>query len=175
MKGLIHIYSGHGKGKTTAAVGLGIRACGSGLKVLMVQFLKSMDSGEIHVLKRLYPDFRVRRSSETMKFTWDMDENELRRAADVQNELLGYAIDQSFNSKVDLLILDEVLGALECNLIKSDKLRDFLSNKPEHLEVVLTGRNATEEFIDMADYVSEIREVKHPYTLGIKQRKGIEY
>lgn len=174
MKGLVHVYTGNGKGKTTAAIGLGIRACGRGLKVLMVQFLKSMDTGEIYSLKRLEPNFMYYRGSKTRKFTWQMDEEEKKETLKEQNEIFSFALAESLSGKWDVLILDEILGALSSGFIALKEVVDLISSKPENLEVVLTGRNAPPELIAMADYVSEIISIKHPIEKGIPARKGIE-
>lgn len=175
MKGLIHIYTGKGKGKTTAAVGLGVRACGRGMKVLMVQFLKGMETGEIVVLKKLEPDFILYRGEQLPKFTWEMNDEEKETASRIQHEIFEYAKDAVYNGKVDLLILDEIMAAVNTNFLSKKTVLDFIRNKPDELELVLTGRNAPEEFILEADYVSEIQEVKHPMHQGIPGRKGIEY
>jgi cob(I)alamin adenosyltransferase len=175
MKGLVHIYTGNGKGKTTAAVGLGVRACGSGLRVLMVQFLKGTPSGEIKSIQKLEPGFRVYRGKDTKKFTWQMNEEEKAQAFSEQQKILEYAYDAVQRGEVDLLIFDEALGAMSSGFLNKEAIIDFIKNKPEHLEIVLTGRGAPEELIELADYVSEIKNVKHPAEKGIKARKGIEF
>ena len=161
MFGLIHIYCGDGKGKTTAAVGLAVRCAGRGNKVLLVQFLKSRDSGELYSLAKL-PDIEVMRGKESKKFTFQMNEEEKHALAKIKNG--GYS----------LLILDEVIGALNAKVFETPKLIEFLRHKPENLEVVLTGRNPAPELVEIADYVSEMRKVKHPMDKGIMAREGIE-
>lgn len=175
MKGLVHIYTGDGKGKTTAAIGLGVRACGRGMKVLMVQFLKSIPTGEMYSLKSLGPDFVLCRGTESGKFTWQMDRDEKDRAAAEQQELFNCAANAAWNGECDLLILDEVLGAVSAGMLDREQLVSFIKNKPDKLELVLTGRNADDELVGLADYVSEIRAVKHPAEKGIQARKGIEF
>jgi cob(I)alamin adenosyltransferase len=174
LKGLVHIYMGKGKGKTTAAVGLGVRACGRGLKVLMVQFLKSTDSGEIHALSNL-PGFQIYRSGKVKGFFWMMNEEEKELLKEAVEECFNYAINSVRERSFDLLILDEMLGAIENGLLDLKAMIDFIDNKPHELELVLTGRNAPPELIEKADYVSQIGEVKHPMEKGIKARKGIEF
>ena len=145
-KGLIHIYCGDGKGKTTAAIGLSVRAAGSGMRVLFVQFLKKAETSELNILTNL-PQVTVLRPSE----------------------------DESWmDTQADLLVLDEAVGAYNREAIDRAKLLDFLKKKPEPLEVVMTGRNPSQELIDLADYVSEIRKIKHPFDRGIRARTGIE-
>lgn len=175
MKGLVHIYTGDGKGKTTAAIGLGVRACGRGMKVLMVQFLKSIHSGEMCSLKSLEPNFVLRRGTESGKFTWQMNDEEKARAAAEQQEIFNYAVNAARNGECDLLILDEVLGAVSAGMVDREQLVSFIKNKPDRLELVLTGRNADDGLVGLADYVSEIRAVKHPAEKGIQARKGIEF
>lgn len=174
MKGLVHIYTGNGKGKTTAAIGLGIRACGRGLKVLMVQFLKGAETGEVHTLKKLEPDFVLYRGTETRKFTWNMNSDELKQTAEIQQGILRYANDAAMSGGWDIVILDEVMGALGSGMLELKDVIGFIQDKPESLELILTGRNAPAELIGLADYVSEIKAVKHPMEKGIPARKGIE-
>lgn len=175
MRGLIHIYTGNGKGKTTAAVGLGVRACGQGMKVLMVQFLKCMPTGEMNSLKLLEPGFVLHKGTETKKFTWQMTCEEKAKTSEEQHNIFKYANDAAQKGECDLLIMDEVLGALSAGMINNEDLIQFIKNKPEKLELVLTGRGASPELIDLADYVSEIRALKHPADKGVNARKGIEY
>jgi len=175
MKGLVHIYAGDGKGKTTAALGLGMRACGSGIKVLMVQFLKSMDTGEKVVIDRLLPDFRLYRGKLATKFTWDMLPEELEDLKAEVREMFRYAKDDALEGRCNLLILDEILGCIAGGFISMKEITDFIKSKPDDLEVVLTGRNAPAELIELADYVSEVKGIKHPYQRGIPGRKGIEF
>lgn len=173
-KGLIHIYTGNGKGKTTAALGLGIRAYGRGFKVLMVQFLKGADTGEIHTIKKLEPDFRLYRGTEIKKFTWNMTEEELHETRKTQQNILEYAKNAVMSGNWDMVILDEVLGAIGTQMIELKEVAELAGNKPENLELVLTGRNAPKELVELADYVSEINPVKHPMERGIPARRGIE-
>ena len=174
MKGLVHIYTGSGKGKTTAAIGLGVRACGRGLKVLMVQFLKGAETGEIFAIKRLEPDFVLQRGRGPKKFTCNMEPEELEQAKKVQRELFETAVGSAMTGKWDLLILDEIMAAINEGMINACDVEDFIKNKPDKLELVLTGRNAPQELIALADYVSDVRAVKHPIEKGVKARKGIE-
>ncbi len=174
MKGLVHIYTGNGKGKTTAAVGLGFRAWGRGMKVLMVQFLKGMESGELIAAEKLGPTFTVNPGIYLKKFTWSMDDDELKNAADVQKQQFEYALQESRANKWDLIILDEIMAAIYTGMIPVEEVLAFIQSKPDSLELVLTGRNAPPSLIEAADYVSEIQEVKHPMKKGIGARKGIE-
>ncbi len=173
--GLVHIYTGEGKGKTTAAVGLGLRACGSGLKVLLVQFLKSAATGELEAIKRLEPDFKVIRGFTCKKFSWDMTGEELEHTAREAAEMFEQAKAVVQTGQYELVILDEILGTVSLNFLPLETVLDFVKNKPEKVELVMTGRNAHKAFVEAADYVSEIKAVKHPYEKGMAARKGIEY
>ena len=173
MFGLIHIYCGDGKGKTTAAVGLAVRCAGRGNKVLLVQFLKSRDSGELYSLAKL-PDIEVMRGKESKKFTFQMNEEEKHALLIEHNKMFEQVLAKIKNGGYSLLILDEVIGALNAKVFKMPKLIGFLRHKPENLEVVLTGRNPAPELVEIADYVSEMRKVKHPMDKGIMAREGIE-
>ncbi len=173
MFGLIHIYCGDGKGKTTAAVGLAVRCAGRGNKVLLVQFLKSRDSGELYSLAKL-PDIEVMRGKESKKFTFQMNEEEKHALLIEHNKMFEQVLAKIKNGCYSLLILDEVIGALNAKVFEMPKLIEFLRHKPENLEVVLTGRNPAPELVEIADYVSEMRKVKHPMDKGIMAREGIE-
>lgn len=173
MFGLIHIYCGDGKGKTTAAVGLAVRCAGRGNKVLLVQFLKSHDSGELYSLAKL-PDIEVMRGKESKKFTFQMNEEEKHALLIEHNKMFEQVLAKIKNGGYSLLILDEVIGALNVKVFEMPKLIEFLRHKPENLEVVLTGRNPAPELVEIADYVSEMRKVKHPMDKGIMAREGIE-
>lgn len=173
MFGLIHIYCGDGKGKTTAAVGLAVRCAGRGNKVLLVQFLKSRDSGELYSLAKL-PDIEVMRGKESKKFTFQMNEEEKHVLLIEHNKMFEQVLAKIKNGGYSLLILDEVIGALNAKVFEMPKLIEFLWHKPENLEVVLTGRNPAPELVEIADYVSEMRKVKHPMDKGIMAREGIE-
>ncbi|HJA44815.1 cob(I)yrinic acid a,c-diamide adenosyltransferase [Phascolarctobacterium faecium] len=173
MFGLIHIYCGDGKGKTTAAVGLAVRCAGRGNKVLLVQFLKSRDSGELYSLAKL-PDIEIMRGKESKKFTFQMNEEEKHALLIEHNKMFEQVLAKIKNGGYSLLILDEVIGALNAKVFEMPKLIEFLRHKPENLEVVLTGRNPAPELVEIADYVSEMRKVKHPMDKGIMAREGIE-
>ncbi|MCL1604747.1 cob(I)yrinic acid a,c-diamide adenosyltransferase [Phascolarctobacterium sp. ET69] len=173
MFGLIHIYCGDGKGKTTAAVGLAVRCAGRGNKVLLVQFLKSRDSGELYSLAKL-PDIEVMRGKESKKFTFQMNEEEKHALLIEHNKMFEQVLAKIKNGGYSLLILDEVIGALNAKVFEMPKLIEFLRHKPENLEIVLTGRNPAPELVEIADYVSEMRKVKHPMDKGIMAREGIE-
>lgn len=172
--GLTHVYCGSGKGKTTAAIGLAVRAAGAGLHVLIVQFLKGQDTGELRSLA-LIPNITVVRGKASERFTFQMDERERAETRELSGRNLAGAVAAAKNGECELLILDEALGALEAGMLDEAALRELVCEKPEGLELVLTGRNPREWIISSADYVSEIVPRKHPYERGIAARSGIEY
>ncbi|MGI5966865.1 MULTISPECIES: cob(I)yrinic acid a,c-diamide adenosyltransferase [Anaerotruncus] len=173
MKGLIHIYCGDGKGKTTAAIGLAARAAGNGMKVAILQFLKGQETGELSSLA-LIPGITVIRGKASEKFTFQMDERELQQTYDLCTKNLLTALELLRAGQCDLLVLDEILGALSCELVDEDLLRSLIEQKPEQAELVLTGRNPPDWLLEKADYVTEMVKRKHPYDRGVPARRGIE-
>lgn len=171
--GLIHIYCGDGKGKTTAALGLAVRCSGHGNKVLFVQFLKSRPTGELKALS-LIDNIEVMRGKENNKFTFQMNDEEKQEVYKHHMQLFDKVKEKCCHEGIDLLVLDEVIGACNTGVFDLGVLLDFLKTKPEQLEVVLTGRNPAAELTDIADYVSEICKRKHPFEKGIPARTGIE-
>lgn len=173
MKGLIHIYEGDGKGKTTAAVGLCIRCAGSGGKVLFTQFLKNDNSSEVNIFE-LIDRIECVHCQDNFGFYTYMSEETKELARKAYNELLLTVIKKVQNGDYRMLVLDEVISADSFQLIDHTVLINFLRNKPEHLEVVMTGREPAEELVELADYVSYVKKIKHPYDKGVKARLGIE-
>lgn len=171
--GLIHIYCGDGKGKTTASMGLALRALGYGYKVVITQFLKDGDSSELKAIKQ-FSNATVISGKQVAGFSFSMNDQEKEIVTKNHNEHLKKAIELCENGDCDVLILDEIMGAIKTQLINYDMLISFLKNKPPHVEIVMTGRNPNVELIELADYVSEVKKVKHPYEKGIKARGGIE-
>lgn len=173
MTGLVHIYTGNGKGKTTASIGLGIRAYGRGKKVLMIQFLKGRESGEEEVIKGLNSGFELCKHKKFDKFSWQMSPDEKEELKSSVLELFKIAVKGSADR--DMIILDEIMAAVNAGFIPVEKVIDFVKNKPDGLELVLTGRNAPDGLVELADYVSEINAVKHPLSKGVPAREGIEF
>lgn len=174
-KGLVQIYTGSGKGKTTAALGQAFRAAGSGLKVYMVQFLKSDNTGELKSVEKLYPEFQIFRFEKPRGFFWTLNDSQ---KAELKEEIIK-AFDfckNALNSRdCDMLIMDEIMGVLHNNLLTISEVISFIKAKPEEVEVIMTGRNAPEELIEAADLVTEMKEIKHYYKAGVPARKGIEF
>ena len=173
MSGLIHLYHGDGKGKTTASLGLTIRALGNGFRVLFVQFLKNQETGELVILNDL-PGVTLIRGKEGSGFSFSMTEEEKGKTRQLHTENLKTAIELARSGEYDMLVLDEIIGACRRDLVDQALLEDFVRNKPNHLELVMTGREPAAWMIDCADYISEIKKEKHPYDRGIPARKGIE-
>jgi cob(I)alamin adenosyltransferase len=173
IRGLVHIYCGDGKGKTTAATGLAVRANESGLKVLFLQFLKGTLSYEVPALLKL--GITVKKTDEVKKFIPYMTEQEKAVCKKAQNELFETAKSALEGKQYDVIVLDEILGAIEMSMIDEENIISFIINKPANIELVLTGRIASEKLTRLSDYVSQINSIKHPYDKGIKARKGIDY
>ncbi|MGE4214424.1 MAG: cob(I)yrinic acid a,c-diamide adenosyltransferase [Anaerotignaceae bacterium] len=171
MTGLTHLYCGDGKGKTTTAIGLAVRAAGSGMRVAFVQFMKGSETSEINMLK-LLPNICVFRSNVDFGFFSTMKEDEKKQLTNIHNSLMEEALE--YLGSEGMLVLDEVTHAINFKLINSEKLREFIETKPQRIELVMTGRNPQEFLIEAADYVSEIKKIKHPFDRGITARKGIE-
>ena len=172
MSGLIHIYCGDGKGKTTAALGLALRAAGSGRRVLLLQFFKDGKSSEFTALAHV-PRIEVVPQTRAFGFSWTLSEEERAEARAYYSGLLEEAFRKS--ADFDLLVLDEAMSACTTEAIDEAHLLALLAEKPVELEVVLTGRNPSQALMDAADYVTEMKKRKHPYERGIAARKGIEY
>lgn len=171
-RGLVQVYTGNGKGKTSAAFGLALRAIGRGLRVYVIQFIKGgFDYGELYVVDRL-PNLTLKafgRGRFITKKPAGKEDVELAEKA------LALAEETVKSGEYDIVILDEINVALNLKLIGLRKVLELIKNKPKHVELVLTGRYAPDEIIEVADLVTEMREVKHPFNKGYQARKGIEY
>ena len=172
--GLVHIYCGDGKGKTTASIGLAVRAAGSSKKVVVKRFLKNDRSGEVEILKQI-PGITVLPCTRTFGFSWKMSQEEKEEAREYYGEELEKAWKKALDQDADMLVLDEAVGACGLGFIREERLLELIENKPEKLEVILTGRNPSKALLAAADYVTEMVMCAHPYTRGIPARKGIEY
>jgi cob(I)alamin adenosyltransferase len=170
---MIHIYTGNGKGKTTAVVGLAVRAAGRGQRVVFAQFLKSAETGELEPLSRL--GISVIRSKRSMGFTFAMNEAEKAACREEQRRLLDAALAAAASEqKAGLVVLDEVLDAVSTGMLEAGRLAAFLRALPADCEAALTGRPVPGWLAEMADYHSDIRKVKHPFDRGVPARAGIE-
>ncbi len=173
--GLTHIYTGDGKGKTTCAMGLALRAAGCGLKVRIFQFCKTEPSGELKALENLKSVSVMRSSCKTSKFVWDMTSEEKSDWSQAQQALFDEACEVCCSKDADLVILDELLGAIGAGAIGEAEAAYLIDHKYRGAELILTGRGAGQALIDRADYVTEMRLVKHPFGAGVHARRGIEY
>lgn len=170
--GLIHVYVGDGKGKTTASVGLSVRAAGRDKTVVFAQFLKTGATGELEPLEKL--GVRVIRSTVKLGFTHKMGDSERARCGEEQRRILGWVLEILSSRRIDLLVLDEVIDAVNTRMLDEGEVRSLVENKPPGLELVLTGRQPPQWLLDRADYVSDIQKIKHPFDRGITARIGIE-
>ncbi len=169
MKGYVQVYTGNGKGKTTASLGLAVRAAGAGLNVFIVQFLKKGDYSEIKALSR-FENITIEQYG-LGKFVKGKPSKE-----DITAGASGYLklCDLLKQGKHDLVIAEEGNVALMCNLISEEQLLALMDMKPDHVELVITGRGATPKIIERADLVTEMKEIKHYYQQGVTARVGIE-
>jgi len=177
-KGLVQIYTGDGKGKTTAAFGLALRAAGQGNKVLIYQFLKppSLDIGERFALQLGAVRIRV----EAIDIEWDMaksfeDPKQVAQAQAAISEVLERIAETGEKRFCDLLILDEIVFCLSKGLAKLEDIKNVIDRRNPAVEIILTGRGATEELIALADLVTEMKNIKHPFDKGLGARRGIEF
>lgn len=171
-RGCIQIYTGNGKGKTTAALGLALRAAGHGLKTYMAQFCKGQRYGELDAAKKISPWITIEQFGRTgfVHVKPDPDEIDIRLA----QHGLAAALEAMLSLRFDIIILDEINIALHFHLVGETDVHDFLDRKPPRIEIILTGRYAPDSLIRRADLVTEMTEVKHYYRKGLQARPGIE-
>ena len=169
-----HIYYGDGKGKTTAAIGLAVRAAGSKMKVLFVQFLKTEFSGERHILSHT-ENVTLTFCPLELKFTFDMNDKEKAQAAKIFKGIFDNAVTTALTEKYDMVVLDEVFEAINAHMLSESEVYEFITNAPSSMEIIMTGHNPPQKFMDCADYITEFKKIKHPYDRGITGRIGIEF
>ncbi|HUU97058.1 MAG TPA: cob(I)yrinic acid a,c-diamide adenosyltransferase [Phycisphaerae bacterium] len=177
-QGLVQVYTGNGKGKTTAALGQALRALGRGAKVCMYQFLKptSFETGESIMATRLAPDFKLVRLEQPWSLSDSLsDPAELARMGAAIRSILPEIVDAVDSGDWDLVILDEIIFCLSKGIISQSELFEIIEARDDTVELILTGRGATPELIAEADLVTEMVAVKHPYEQGVGARVGIEY
>lgn len=170
-KRYIHVYTGPGKGKTTASLGLGLRAAGAGFKVHMVQFMKGRRYSELDGIENI-DNFTI---SQHGRDEFVNKDNPEQIDIDMAQEGFDFAKKVIKKEEYDVIILDEINVAIDFNLIKLKDVVDLVENKPDSLELVLTGRYAHPDIIKTADYVTEMLEIKHPYQNGVEARKGVDF
>ncbi len=174
-KGLIVVITGHGKGKTTSALGMAVRACGHGMKVCIIQFMKGdLYAGEWDGIKRMNCDIELTATGKGFcgilgnPYAWAEHRANAQDAVDLANEKMT-------SGTYDILILDEINNALSLKLVDLEQVLDIIRTKPPLMHLILTGRDAAAEVIELADRVSEVREIKHAYRKGIEPQPGIDY
>lgn len=172
--GCVHIYCGDGKGKTSAAIGLAVRAAGSGMRVLVARFLKNDDSGEVAALRSV-PGIVLLPCEKKFGFFSGMTDGQKKAAAEYFSQLFETACRQAEEEKYDVLILDEIAAVCNYGLVSEAAVTASIQQRPAWMELVLTGRNPAQEWKAAADYISVIRMEKHPYARGLAARRGIEY
>jgi len=174
-KGFVIVYTGGGKGKTTAALGLALRALGYNHKVCMIQFIKgSWHYGELDSVKRLEPELEL--TAVGKGFVGIIDDKSPREDHEkIAEEAIKICKEKITSSKFDVVILDEINYAIDLGLIRTEQVIELIKMKPHDLDLVLTGNHAKQEIIDLADLVTEMKEIKHPFKSGIKAKKGIDF
>jgi cob(I)alamin adenosyltransferase len=169
--GYVHVYTGDGKGKTTAAIGAGIRALGANKKVCMIQFMKGQKTSEIETIDKLKNFDIFRFGSKNFVDKNNITEEDIKLAENGLNKA-----EQIINSTdYDLIILDEIIVAVDFKLLEEDKIINIIKNKPKKLEIIFTGRYASKKLIEIGDIVTEMKEIKHPFKEGMKPREGFEF
>ncbi len=195
--GLVHVITGDGKGKTTSSLGTALRAVGQGFKVYIIQFMKGEDTGEIFAIKKYIPNITIvpfgrmaLKDKQTRVFHYDGEGADKPigppggkyyyfPSDDKEEEPSRRAMEHAFHivksGEHNLVILDEVNCVIDKNIVPIEAIFKLIEEKPKHVELILTGRGAPQELIKKADYVNEIKSIKHPYDRGILARRGIEY
>lgn len=173
-QGLVHIYCGNGKGKTTAAMGLALRALGQGNQVVIVQFLKKRATGEIKILEQM-ERIHLFRGKAGDHFTSAMTPEEKKSTKEIHEKNFASAQQLIASGKCDILVLDEILDAVAKDMFEEERLCSFLKHRPSSLEVILTGREASSAVRKYADYITRMEKERHPFDRGISAREGIEY
>lgn len=171
---MIHVYYGDGKGKTTAAVGLALRAAGSKMKVMFVQFLKTEFSGERNLLSQI-ENITVTSCPQELKFTNEMTDAEKQQAAVMYRGVFERSATLALSERYDMIVLDEIFDVINEGMVSEADVFEFIANAPKSIEIVMTGHNPPERFTEEADYVTEFKKIKHPFDKGITGRIGIEF
>lgn len=169
-KGYIQVYTGNGKGKTTAALGLSLRAIGAGYKIFIGQFLKGMKYSELHTFEMFSKYVEVQRFGTDSFVFGKPSSKDIKKAT----EGLKLCKEKLISGKFDVVILDEINVAVSMGLVPLDEVMKLMEAKPEYTELIMTGRNAPVQVIERADLVTEMKEIKHYYTNGVEARVGIE-
>lgn len=174
-RGLVIVYTGKGKGKTTAALGIALRATGHSLRTCMIQFIKgSWHYGEMSSSKKLEPEFEL--TAVGKGFVGILDDSSPKEAhEDVAREAARISKEKMLSGNYDIVILDEINYAVNLGLVPVETVLDLIRSRPERVSLVLTGNHARQEVMDAADLVTEMREIKHPFQRGVRAKKGIDF
>lgn len=171
---MIQVYHGDGKGKTTAAIGLAIRAMGAGRRVVFLQFLKGGETGELHIFSGL-ENIKVIRNEKDLGFVSGMSDSEKKEVTRMHNENLKKAISLLQQGWADVAVMDELTYPYAWELLDCQLVKDFITHCPEHIELIITGRNPDPLFLERADYITNMQCERHPFEKNIKARRGIEF
>lgn len=171
---VIQVYYGDGKGKSTAAAGLALRAAGNRMRVMFVQFLKTESSGERAALQTL-GNVTLTACPLELKFTFEMDDRERQQTGAMFRNIFERAAAMTLSERYDMIVLDEVFDVINEGMLSEAAVFEFISNAPNNIEIVMTGHNPSQRFLNAADYVTEFKKVKHPYDRGVQGRIGIEF
>lgn len=170
---MIIVNTGEGKGKTTAAIGASIRMAGHNRQVLFSQFLKDNTSGECQILAQI-AQIELLLPKRSFGFTFQMDESTRREAKEFYSNYFEAVVKESETGDYAMVVLDEIIGAINTNMVDERTVLNFLQRNKDKFEIILTGRAPSEELQKMADYVTDMKKIKHPFDLGIATREGIE-
>ncbi|MGL5066699.1 MAG: cob(I)yrinic acid a,c-diamide adenosyltransferase [Sarcina sp.] len=173
-EGYTQVYTGDGKGKTTAAMGLAFRAAGDNMKVNIIQLLKAWKTGELVSIDKI-DNIDLFRFQTTKKFTWDLNEEEMIQYKKETREAYFFALECLRERKCDILILDEIMGAYHGEFITEEEIVALIDLKPSNMELVLTGRNVPKKVAEKADLITEMKPIKHYMDKGVNARLGIEF
>ncbi len=171
---MIHVYYGDGKGKTTAAVGLALRAAGNKMKVMFVQFLKTEFSGERNLLSAV-ENVTLTACPQELKFSNEMTPAERQQAASLFRGIFERSAASALSARYDMIVLDEIFDVMNEGMLGEAEVYEFIANAPNSIEIVMTGHNPPQRFLDEADYVTEMKKIRHPYDRGLTGRIGIEF
>lgn len=174
-KGFVQIYTGDGKGKTTAALGLALRAVGNNYKVYMVQFLKTSKTGEIESVKKLGSNFNIYRFEKKKGFFWTLNDSEKEELKKEVEKAYKFCLKTVENNTCDILIMDEIMAVISNGIISIEKITELIDKRPDNMELIFTGRDAPQQIVEKADLVTEMKSIKHYIDKGIFAREGIEY
>ena len=175
QQGRIHLFTGNGKGKTTAALGIGLRATGHNMNVIMIQFMKGQETGEIAICKTLNQLFQIERFGLPQFITPNTSNKDIQKHINIFQKGIKRTLEIFESNIFDVIILDELALAPSQKIATTEEIISLIQKKPLNCELIITGRNAPDELIDLCDVVTEMKEIKHCYNEGINAIKGIDF